>query len=1091
MAESNFIHLCWTILISTIFIGNAVAQISVVPQWETTDSDAQQCSIKEENINNKITFELKGSTIHPCSVQVIVIPGFQISIEIPQGNPTRDHGFVYTYFQDEEDDILECDSKYLVFNVQLDKCKFSFSHRNISLNIQGNVILSVNGISAVESQPLCFLHDVDAENLQFYSNSQQTSECQEIMTYNDQITCDIDNDGRCNMLFASQCDASHASLGYRQVALHCKDKSKMTESTVMILYPIETLILDLSWNMITNLHKSQTYPGLFPGMEGLTKLFIDNNKLKLLDGYVFHGLKRVYDLDLSHNNIYNLLDGVFSELQSLRYIGLKANNLAIVTPRLFQGLHIRTLLDLYLGGNKLATLPQDFFSHLEKQKMYVLDLQENLLTTLPFDVFKGLVKMIILRLQRNKLTILSDELFPDLKSLFDLSLNGNLLETLPNGQFTGIAFMQCLELGNNQLTLLTTGTFAPFGRLQELYLYINKLTTLPHDIFDGLRYLQRLSLSHNNLAQLNVNVFQKLVSLNMLHMADNELQSLPKEIFRELRMLRTLILYSNNLTILHKDIFQGLTHLVHLDIDDDMLTRLPNIIFHPIRGLKELHLSSNQLITPIESIFQYLKNLISINLSFNKIINIPKYLFNGLSKLEFLSLGCNQISELGPVCFQGLVNLKYIYLYENRLRKLHSYIFIENINLIEIKLQINELNKIPDIKHLSKLQFLDLISNPLINTASSLRYLPNGVRVMVSQPEICECYVSHDINCSAADLRSPYLTCDSLLSNKALLIVMWAIGINALIGNVFVIVWRKKHPQGNYVQNVLLGNLAISDSLMGIYMIMITVADIYYGEHFPLQSETWRTGVMCRIAGTLVITSSEASVFFITTISIDRFINLRDPYSLNKMGKTSTRVTIIVIWVFALILGLVPSILAGRNFIFYDNSHVCIGLPLSLSKQYTQENVRESVQIDYYNYVWRQELITTFTGFETGLYFSVALFLGLNAICLLVIFLCYIGILRAIRTSASEAGRKRGMKEEIKTTLKVIAIVSTDFMIWFPIIVMGILVQSRVVILPPAVYAWVVTFVLPINSAINPYLYTIAEIISNVLKRKQHKSQNN
>ena len=32
-------------------------------------------------------------------------------------------------------------------------------------------------------------------------------------------------------------------------------------------------------------------------------------------------------------------------------------------------------------------------------------------------------------------------------------------------------------------------------------------------------------------------------------------------------------------------------------------------------------------------------------------------------------------------------------------------------------------------------------------------------------------------------------------------------------------------------------------------------------------------------------------------------------------------------------------------------------------------------------------------------------------------------------------------------------------------------------------FAWCVTFVLPINSAINPYLYTIAAIINNRLKR--------
>ena len=77
------------------------------------------------------------------------------------------------------------------------------------------------------------------------------------------------------------------------------------------------------------------------------------------------------------------------------------------------------------------------------------------------------------------------------------------------------------------------------------------------------------------------------------------------------------------------------------------------------------------------------------------------------------------------------------------------------------------------------------------------------------------------------------------------------------------------------------------------------------------------------------------------------------------------------------------------------------------------------------------------------------------------------------------------MKDEIKITLKVTAIVATDFLCWFPIIILGILVQTRAVTLPASVYEWLVTCVLPINSAVNPYLYTIAELISKYRKQNQ------
>ena len=78
--------------------------------------------------------------------------------------------------------------------------------------------------------------------------------------------------------------------------------------------------------------------------------------------------------------------------------------------------------------------------------------------------------------------------------------------------------------------------------------------------------------------------------------------------------------------------------------------------------------------------------------------------------------------------------------------------------------------------------------------------------------------------------------------------MMWLIGINALGGNVFVLCWRKiKHGKNkvgsrksdtNLVQSFLLSNLAMSDLLMGIYMLLIASADIYFGDNFPMQAET-------------------------------------------------------------------------------------------------------------------------------------------------------------------------------------------------------------------------------------------------------------
>ena len=105
-------------------------------------------------------------------------------------------------------------------------------------------------------------------------------------------------------------------------------------------------------------------------------------------------------------------------------------------------------------------------------------------------------------------------------------------------------------------------------------------------------------------------------------------------------------------------------------------------------------------------------------------------------------------------------------------------------------------------------------------------------------------------------------------------------------------------------------------------------------------------------------------------------------------------------------------------------------------------------------------------------------------LCFLLVLACYIGLVRAISKTSSEAFRQREVSEEIRMTMTVSVIVLTDFFCWFPICLMGVFVQIGLIELPNSAFTWVVTFVLPINSAINPFLYTIVTVISERCLRR-------
>ena len=86
-------------------------------------------------------------------------------------------------------------------------------------------------------------------------------------------------------------------------------------------------------------------------------------------------------------------------------------------------------------------------------------------------------------------------------------------------------------------------------------------------------------------------------------------------------------------------------------------------------------------------------------------------------------------------------------------------------------------------------------------------------------------------------------------------------------------------------QSLLLANLALSDCIMGVYLIIIASADVYYRGNYALHDKSWKTGALCKVAGFLSTLSGEMSVLSLTVITIDRFIVLVQNSPLLKLSK--------------------------------------------------------------------------------------------------------------------------------------------------------------------------------------------------------------
>ena len=602
--------------------------------------------------------------------------------------------------------------------------------------------------------------------------------------------------------------------------------------------------------------------------------------------------------------------------------------------------------------------------------------------------------------------------------------------------------------------------------MTRLYLNVSNIISIGDSTFKGLP-VDSLRLGFNSISVLHAGVFDELSHMTgHLFLRSNDLVNLEPALFHNLTHLHGLRFDHNRVASLHRDTFQNLKELLHLKMHHNLLTELDVGLF---RGLDML---------------------MNIDISNNLLTSLPVGLFRGVPKLKTLLLPHNQLTMLDVAIFQDSVNLKTLSLAFNQLRHIHAGLFENLAALTFLDLAANNLHSIPRINHLPLLKHLNLEGNTFQKVhKNDLLALGQSAELFVSQPEICECYTPSGVNCSTSKSRSPYLTCDRLLSDRVLVLFMWLLGLGAIAGNIFVLWWRNSNAAKHNVQSRLLLNLAMSDLLMGLYMVIIASADVHFGEYFPVQAERWRTGIICRVAGVLSILSSEASVLYVTLISIDRFISIKYPHTKYKFSNRSTVVIICTVWVFAGMLGIIPAILSGRNPKFYDNSHVCIGIPLALVTSYSTHSFEKIVTFDRIIFLPKNFTQTRYIGSEPGMHFSTAIFVGLNSLCYMIILGCYAELLRVVyKTLRRGDGLDQEMKKQVRLTTKVTAIVATDFLCWCPIIVLGILVQSQTLTLPPSVFAWMVTVVLPLNSAINPFLYTISDLTNRGRQARVEKT---
>ena len=481
-----------------------------------------------------------------------------------------------------------------------------------------------------------------------------------------------------------------------------------------------------------------------------------------------------------------------------------------------------------------------------------------------------------------------------------------------------------------------------------------------------------------------------------------------------------------------------------LDISYNMLDITPRL-FSELCFLVRLNVSHNGISKLIFGSFAYLHNLLELDLSHNKIIHLVNGTFIHLGNVRHLYLNGNQITSISSGSFVGLSKLQELNLSYQNLVSLETDTFVGLLSLQTLDLSLNSLIQIKEnsFRGLSFLSVLHIYGNQLRIVAKNSLLFENVDDLRTDAYKFC--CLSNSTICSPEG--DEFSSCDDLLANGALQLSIWVLGAMALLGNFFVIILRCVRKDHAHYAIKLIINLGISDFLMGVYLIIIASVDQWYRGVYILFEDEWRKSFLCRFAGMIAVLSSEMSVFTMVVMTLDRVNAIINPFKYSSLKLTSKTSLMVCFsgWVVFLVISIVPMFDGSYFQSFYGKNGVCL--------PFTLKNIN-----------------------NPGWEYAMFIFILMNGIAFIVILVGYFMIYCSTQSSRQASGRSFA-DSDLRLLKKITLIIISDCLCWMPIMILSCMALSGVFI-PAVVSAWVAVFVLPLNSALNPFLYTISTIKS-------------
>ena len=428
--------------------------------------------------------------------------------------------------------------------------------------------------------------------------------------------------------------------------------------------------------------------------------------------------------------------------------------------------------------------------------------------------------------------------------------------------------------------------------------------------------------------------------------------------------------------------------------------------------LLNLNLSSCEIEEFPKTMFYSMRELRTLDISYNKIRRLTSNMFLYQTMLEkFIFIGNIKPLIFEPESFNGLSSLQLLTLSKLRIKYVSRDTFA-NLKLDELSISYSTIDAV-EVNSFGRLQAKAVYFNTtMIKTMSKSMF--DGIQKieLFKTDEYKFCCVKplgvSDNNCFPK--HDEVSSCDDLIRNEVLVPLIWLIGFFSVLTNGASLVYRfarqRKQLKRNY--GIFVSHLAVSDSFMGIYLLIIAAADSYYRGIYIYHDDFWRESIVCQLAGVLSLVSCESSVLLICLITLDRFLVVKYPLGQVRIEVEQGKKLALLIWGIVSFFAILPvAIYPVFESKFYSASGVCLALPISQAR-------------------------------PPGWIYSFIISVGFNIVACLLVVAGQWRIYKEIKLSeAKMKGSRLTTRSDSHITRNLLVVAATNVLCWLPICCLG------------------------------------------------------